>query len=162
MKIISKVKTTIKGVQIFPGIRDYPIDHKDPLAEQELYILKFEQKKINFSEILSMEKVKADEKKELEAQGIERAKKRQERINKVLDKKLELEKKEAAKKKKAKDVRRGNKATGKVGRDGSSDSSGGGVSDEGKDKSTARKPLSKRWDSENKGRPIRAKSSKKE
>jgi hypothetical protein len=151
MKIISKTKTRIKDVEIEPGIGDYPLDHTDPLVEKALFVLKFEQKVINFFEVLPMEKKVNEEKAKREASDKARKQERIDRINKKrLEKRLAAEKAEDAAKKKAKDVRRGNKAAAKAGRNGSANSGGGGVPDKTKNSSAARRPLPKRRDADNK------------
>ena len=165
MKIISKVKTSIKGVKIEPGIHDYNLDHNDPLTAHELYVLKFDQKVINFMEILPQEEDMNAEKEKKKSYAIQRMDKRNARIEnaKKLKEQVQPEpvpKPEPEKVKEA-DVREPDKEVEGTGRDGDPDSGGGELSDKAKDASPKRSPLPKRRYTKNKTSKVRAKSSKK-
>ena len=52
MRIKSLVETTINGIKIYPGVDNYPLDHKDPMTADQLLVLRDTMKKINFGELL--------------------------------------------------------------------------------------------------------------
>jgi hypothetical protein len=134
MKIVSNTELTINGVKIFPGVNNYPFDHKDPVTADQLRIYRDRMKCINFKELLYCDLPSFDK-----DMGI---KPFQDIDNRSKAYKAEKEKKEKAAKEaeerrkeavKNGVLRRRNSSPGTTGTDGDTDLGGGGISDETED-----------------------------
>lgn len=58
MWIQSVNKTVISGVTIYPGLRDYELNHKDPVVAMQLRIMRDETRVISFQELLEGDRIK--------------------------------------------------------------------------------------------------------